>query len=59
MFLWLDDNDLVMVPTELETLVEGDNPVFLELSLWGNERLVWEMPMSNELGWRVDRAALT
>ena len=57
-FLRLDDNDLVMVPTELETLVEGQNSPFLELSLWGNERLVWEMPMSNELGWRVDRAAL-
>ena len=60
-YLWLDDNDLVMVPAELETLVEGENPALLELlelSLWGNERLVWEMPMSNELGRRVDRAAL-
>ena len=55
-YLWLDDNDLVMVPTELETL--GERSGFLELSLWGNERLVWEMPMSNELGRRVDRAAL-
>ncbi len=61
MYLWLDDNDLVMVPAELETLVESENPALLELlelSLWGNERLVWEMPMSNELGRRVDRAAL-
>ena len=54
--LWLDDNDLVMVPTELEAL--GERLAFVELSLWGNERLVWEMPMSNELGRRADRAAL-
>ena len=54
--LWLNDNDFVMVPIELETLT---NHALEELALWGNERLVWEMPRSNELAKRSDRTVLT
>ena len=44
-----------MVPTELENLA---NHEIYELALWGNERLVWEMPRSNALAIASDRAAL-
>ncbi len=53
--LWLDDNDFVMVSEELDNLTGHS---LRELSLWGNERLTWENPISNELARRQDRAAL-
>ena len=58
--LYLNDNQLTgMVPlVQLEALVAPEDPVLQELALWGNDQLTGMENISDELGKRVDRAAL-
>ena len=56
--LYLEENDLTAVPlAQLQALAEAQDSVLEELSLWGNGLSGLEN-ISDELGWRVDRAAL-
>ena len=58
--LYLNNNQLTgVIPLrELEALIEPTDSVFQELALWGNDQLTGMEDVSDELGKRVDRAAL-